>query len=133
MPMSLTRFVKEHDRYVRSEKASPELIAYHREQIAFVQKEREVHLRVTLAFALFALLTAGFAYALESLGAWLLTGLFLLLLIPYVLHYFLLENAVQRWHFLLLEMEGRGPLAGSGPGVGKRPAQHSSRVDERRS
>jgi hypothetical protein len=108
--VNLTRFVREHDRYVRSRPASPELIAYHREQIAFVQKEREVHLKVTLAFALFALLCSGFALAAESWPAWILTGLFLLLLIPYVFHYFLLENAVQGWHFLLLEMERRGPF-----------------------
>jgi len=107
--VNLTRFVKEHDRYVRGHAATPDLVAYHREQIAFVQSEREAHLWVTLAFALFTLLSAGFAYARESWAAWILTGLFLLLLVPYVFHYFLLENAVQRWHFLLLEMEGRGP------------------------
>lgn len=110
MAMNLTRFVKEHDRYVRGCAATPDLIAYHREQITFVQKEREVHLKVTLAFALFTLLSAGFAYACESAAAWVLTGLFLLLLVPYVFHYFLLENAVQRWHLVLLEMEGRGPM-----------------------
>ena len=110
--MNLTRFVKEHDRYVRSRLATQELIAYHREQIAFVQKEREVHLKVTLAFALFALLASGFALAAESWAAWALTGLFLVLLVPYVFHYFLLENAVQGWHFLLLEMEQRGPFEG---------------------
>lgn len=111
--MNLTRFVKEHDRYVRSRPPSPGLAAYHREQIAFVQGEREVHLRVTLAFALFGLLSAGFALAAESWPAWVLTGLFLLLLIPYVFHYFLLENAVQDWHLLLLRMEGRGPFEDS--------------------
>jgi hypothetical protein len=108
--VDLTRFVKEHDRYVRGRPPSPELIAYHREQIAFVQREREAHLKVTLAFGLFALLSAGFAIAAESWPAWALTGLFTLLLVPYVFHYFLLENAVQGWHFLLLEMEGRGPF-----------------------
>jgi hypothetical protein len=111
--VNLSRFVKEHDRYVRGREVTPELIDYHRRQIAFLQKEREVHLKVTLAFALFSMLAAGYAVSAGSLASWALTGLFLILLVPYVLHYFLLENAVQDWHFLLLEMEGRGPFAKS--------------------
>lgn len=117
--MNVVRFVKDHERRVRSEPAGPRLIEYHRQQTAFVEKEREIHLAVTLAFALFTLLAAGFAVATQLLAAWVLTGLLLVLLVPYIWHYFLLENAVQAWHLLLLEMQEK--VAQAAPGEGSPP------------
>jgi hypothetical protein len=116
--VNLARFIRDHETGVRGRPATPDLVAHHRQQMRFLQKEREVHLLVTLAFALFTLLSAGFAIAAGSLAAWVLTGLFMLLLVPYVFHYFLLENAVQRWYLLLLEIQGR-LQSGSGLPVGK--------------
>lgn len=115
-PMNMTRFVAEHDRFVRTQEPSPRLIAYHREQIAFVHRERTVHLAVTLAMALFFLLSVGWTSAQPSLAGAVLSLLLLALLVPYLLHYYRLENKVQEWHLLLLRLEGFGPHGGAEQG-----------------
>lgn len=67
----------------------------HEKQLAFFMHERLVHLMVMLAFALFTFgvfIANTFCFSIE------LTILFfalLILLIPYVMHYFLLENSCQ--------------------------------------
>lgn len=65
-------------------------------QIAFLQHERLCHLLVTLAFALFTLLTACCAFLFYELGVYLLMGVFIVLLLPYIWHYYVLENGVQK-------------------------------------
>lgn len=107
--MNVTQFVREHDRYVRENEPTPEQIAYHREIIAFIHRERLVHLQVTLAFGLFALLALAMNLMQPSLPLLALFLLLLVLLIPYIRHYFLLENHVQDWTLLLLRWEGRRP------------------------
>lgn len=76
----------------------------HLVQIGFFQHERLVHLIVTVIFALFAVLSAGLAFllmALETEGAGsllLVMTAFLVLLVPYVRHYYILENEVQKMY-----------------------------------
>lgn len=67
-------------------------------QIQFFQHERLIHLIVTclfavLAFAVFITLLFSF-----SLGLVVLFGLLLVLLIPYIRHYYFLENGVQKMY-----------------------------------
>lgn len=64
-------------------------------QISFFQHERLVHLLVTLAFAI---LTIGGIIAcvfVQTIPLLLMTILLLCLLIPYIRHYYILENGVQ--------------------------------------
>lgn len=76
----------------------------HLVQIGFFQHERLIHLIVTVIFALFTVFFAGIAYllmALETEGAGsllLVAAAFLVLLIPYVRHYYILENEVQKMY-----------------------------------
>lgn len=76
----------------------------HLVQIGFFQHERLIHLIVTVIFALFAVLSVGMAFLLMALGtdgagSWLLVvAAFLVLLIPYVRHYYILENEVQKMY-----------------------------------
>lgn len=76
----------------------------HLVQVGFFQHERLVHLIVTVIFALFAVLSVGMAFLLMALGtagagSWLLVvAAFLTLLIPYVRHYYILENEVQKMY-----------------------------------
>lgn len=70
----------------------------HLVQIGFFQHERLVHLLVTLAFAIFTLGGILAVFLTGELGAAVLTVLFLILLVPYVMHYYLLENEVQRMY-----------------------------------
>ena len=76
----------------------------HITQVAFFQHERLVHLIVTVTFAVLELLTVC-AYvivgALDSTLSFPLLILALLinvLLIPYIKHYYLLENEVQKMY-----------------------------------
>lgn len=75
-----------------------ELLSEHLVQIGFFQHERLVHLLVTLAFALFAILTIFVTMFSPSPGLLALTILFLVLLIPYIQHYYLLENETQKMY-----------------------------------
>lgn len=67
-------------------------------QVGFFQHERLVHLLVTLAFAIFTLIGVFAVFLTGEPGAAVLTLLFLVLLIPYVMHYYLLENEVQKMY-----------------------------------
>lgn len=65
-------------------------------QIGFFQHERLIHLIVTVTFALLTFATMFFGIYNESLGNYLLLALLLALLIPYIRHYYILENGVQK-------------------------------------
>ena len=74
------------------------LMEEHQVQIAFFQHERLIHLIVTVTFSL---LFVG-ALVLLSLGnspcLLLLPLALLVLLVPYIMHYYLLENGVQHMY-----------------------------------
>ena len=74
------------------------LLAEHRDQIAFFQHERLVHLLVTLLFAVCCVGAAAASALTGSLHLIILTALLLVLLIPYIFHYYTLENEVQRMY-----------------------------------
>lgn len=65
-------------------------------QIGFFQHERLIHLIITITFAILAFATMFFGFIYESLGNYLLFALLLVLLIPYIRHYYILENGVQK-------------------------------------
>lgn len=78
--------------------------AEHLTQISFFQHERLIHLIVTVIFALLTMLAICVSFMLMAAGAegavgWLLVvAVFLVLLIPYVRHYYILENEVQKMY-----------------------------------
>ena len=65
-------------------------------QIGFFQHERLIHLIVTVLFALMTILV--FLLAVTNFAPWtgVLLMLLLVLLIPYIKHYWLLENGTQK-------------------------------------
>ncbi len=76
-----------------------------RTRIGFFQHERLAH---ELVLVLFALLTVGsflFFVACPEILVLVLAALFFALLIPYIRHYFGLENGVQRLYDLYAELE----------------------------
>jgi hypothetical protein len=76
-----------------------------RTHIAFFQHERLVH---ELVMILFALLTVGsflFLVACPDFAVLILAVLFLGLLVPYIRHYYGLENGVQRLYDLYDRLE----------------------------
>ncbi len=80
------------------------LKAEHLTQIAFFQHERLIHLIVTVIFAVLTMMSICMAFALMALGlqggiGWLgVTAVLMVLLIPYVRHYYILENEVQKMY-----------------------------------
>ncbi len=72
-----------------------ELCIQHEKQLAYFMHERLVHLLVTLTFAILAFVTFFMAVMNFSMGMIVLFFAFLILLIPYIMHYYLLENSVQ--------------------------------------
>lgn len=67
----------------------------HLVQIAFFAHERMIHLIVTVTFALLSVLIFLYTFDHFSVPMMLLIILLLGLMVPYIRHYFLLENSVQ--------------------------------------
>ncbi len=67
-------------------------------QISFFSHERLIHLLVTLFFALFTVISMAAFVITSVFSLGILSILFLILLIPYVRHYYILENSVQKMY-----------------------------------
>jgi Ca2+/Na+ antiporter len=67
-----------------------------RRMIAQMQHERLIHLLVTMLFALLTVMTLGFVLINPSPAVCALFILFLIPLVPYVEHYYFLENGCQK-------------------------------------
>lgn len=74
------------------------LIKEHLVQIGFFMHERLIHLIVTVLFAICTIISAFAFLAFSNIGILALTLLLLVLLVPYVAHYYLLENGVQKMY-----------------------------------
>ncbi|HAL74521.1 MAG TPA: hypothetical protein DCM45_05435 [Clostridiales bacterium] len=116
MKGGLTGYVGRHEASVRERLWAPltqdelsDLLDEHLVKISWLQHERLVHLLVTMLFALILMLLVGFLLLLPTPGVWLLVMALLVLglLVAYVLHYFRLENSVQRWYALADEIRTR--------------------------
>ena len=76
----------------RLEKEKNELLV----QIGFYQHERLVHLIVTVLFALLSMLALIWVTVSFTPAAVALLLLFFVLLVPYIRHYYILENGTQK-------------------------------------
>lgn len=70
----------------------------HLVQVGFFQHERRIHLIVTVTFALLEMLAIVLSVISDSLFTLLLPIVILILLIPYIRHYYILENEVQKMY-----------------------------------
>lgn len=100
-------YIKRHERYVTNllesnpeRQEQSELLAYHDKQISWLQHERLAHLITMMFVCLFFFLAFGFTMIHFILPCILLTALLLILTLAYLLHYYRLENSVQRWYSL---------------------------------
>lgn len=75
-----------------------DILSEHLQQTAFFQHERLIHLIVTMTVALLTLICLGFAILSRMMSMLIMTGVLAILLIPYILHYYLLENEVQKMY-----------------------------------
>ncbi len=77
-----------------------QLKEFHAQQIRFMQHERLIHLLVLLTMALLLVLCIGYLSLAPSGPVFAMSLLLLLLVAAYVIHYFRLENGVQRCYHL---------------------------------
>jgi hypothetical protein len=100
-------YMKSHERYIREmleknldREALLNLLQYHDKQIQWLQHERLIHLITMLFVCLFMLLIFGFTILVPSLPCMILSALLMILSVAYIIHYYRLENGVQRWYSL---------------------------------
>ena len=74
------------------------VIREHLIQISFFQHERLIHLIVTITFAILEVVVIGLCVVSFTIGVGLLAIALLILLIPYIRHYYILENEVQKMY-----------------------------------
>lgn len=100
MKVYMKDYIEKIDDLIRDGKVKDidSVIEQHLIKIKFFMHERLVHLLVTMLFAILTIIT--FLYTIEefSFGLFLLTVLFLILLVPYIFHYYHLENGVQHMY-----------------------------------
>lgn len=70
----------------------------HMVQIGFFMHERLVHLIVTVLFAIGTFMTIFTYLMVDNIGLLFLALLLIVLLVPYIKHYYLLENGVQKMY-----------------------------------
>ncbi len=75
------------------------------QRIELYQHERLVHLLVTLAFAVLFMLSLFMCLVTQKIGVLILSALFLVLLVPYIKHYYFLENSVQSLYKYYYQLE----------------------------
>jgi hypothetical protein len=100
-------YMRKHESYVKeilenntdNEKLK-ELLMYHDKQIQWMQHERLVHLIVMLFVCFFTLIIFGFTVLRTSMPSIILFFILLSLSVAYIIHYFRLENAVQKWYLI---------------------------------
>ncbi len=71
------------------------LLAYHLKQIEFFQHERFVHLIVMVLVAICMIMSLVASFITSSIAFIILSVLLLCLLVPYISHYYFLENQTQ--------------------------------------
>ena len=67
-------------------------------KISYFQHERLIHLIVTVLFAILEVISIALILTMPSVPAIILSALFLVLVVPYVMHYYFLENSVQHMY-----------------------------------
>ncbi len=81
------------------------------QRIELYQHERLIHLLVTLAFALLFMISLAITLLKGTVGLFILTVLFLVLLVPYIKHYYFLENSVQKLYTYYYKIEKYLPIS----------------------
>lgn len=95
-----TELVKQ---YVSEKNVDSEFTKMLLTRIKFYQHERLIHLIVTMTFAIMTVISFFMLVTEGGTAAVLLSILFLCLTVPYVMHYYFLENSVQALYKLYYE------------------------------
>lgn len=90
-------YISEIDRIINNDKCDDisKIIDRHLIKISFFSHERLIHFLVTFLFALLTINALLYTIDHASIEVLLLDFIFLCLLVPYIFHYYFLENSVQ--------------------------------------
>ena len=103
MKNELKAYIEKMSKLIESGEMTREQLASMLVSIGFFQHERLIHLLVTLAFAVMTILSL--LMTVQELYFLPLFVLFLALEVPYVFHYYRLENGVQKLQRMYREAE----------------------------
>lgn len=102
----MNKYIKEHETFIINLLSSDDDIdwlkirEYHKTKIEFLQQERLIHLIVTLGFAFLLICSLVISWLYPIAALLLLDLLLAILILFYTVHYYRLENGVQRWYRL---------------------------------
>ncbi len=93
-----------------------EVAVRHLIKIEFYQHERLIHLIVTALFAVMEIICVATLLATSNLWSLILMIMILVLLVPYIGHYYFLENSVQELYLIYNEILSRKDREATGGG-----------------
>jgi len=98
----LNHYLKEIEEILKSNKKYDWklVLINHRAMIEFLQHERLIHLMVTLTFGILFVVSMMFSLVYQFMVLMIVDFLLLILLVPYIFHYFRLENGVQKLYWI---------------------------------
>ncbi len=100
----MKKYLQEYMKYIMdklnsaSKEEMEEVLQEHLCKIQFMQHERLIHFLVTMLFTLMFFASLGIFAVTEQIGFLVLLAVILCLLIPYIMHYYFLENTVQEMY-----------------------------------
>ena len=92
------KYIQERLEKCRSSEELDEIMAEHKDKIAFMQHERIVHFLVTMLFAFILIVFFAVLIFKVNLAVLSLVTIVLVLLMFYIKHYYFLENTVQKMY-----------------------------------
>ena len=110
MKIKLSNYCEELEKKLKKNEVNKELTEEVYTWILFFQHERLVHLIVTFMTAMGTILFLIGFLALESIGLFLLFLITLCLFIPYIFHYYYLENGTQKLYDLYFDIKKAAKL-----------------------
>ena len=104
---SMAKYIVNYLNYVEENKskADDKFINDHLIKIGFFQHERMIHLIVTVTYGLLDLLSFLIGIVFGNIIPIIIGYMLMCFLIPYIYHYFLLENCVQKMYRQYDEMK----------------------------
>lgn len=103
MKKEISEYMEYVEKQLKDGKITREFLAMFLTRIKFYQHERLIHLIVTMTFAIMTVISVFMLISGAETAGVLLSILFLCLTIPYVIHYYFLENSVQALYKLYYE------------------------------
>ena len=100
MKKQIQEYIKECDKNIKDKNISKEYLEDIKIHISFFQHERLIHLLVTFFVAICALTFFITSIYINNIYFLIIFLLFLVLFIPYIFHYFFLENNVQKLYIM---------------------------------